>query len=345
MQKLLFISIIISVSIPARPQLTGIGLPAPQAQLHVRGTNASQPVLQVQNFDNKNLLAANNGGTVTIGNITPAATLTIDGEPGSQHLFIRNTSGFGASYLHFRNLPTGSFRWQVSAFTFGINASSEMIMDHSEFPNLLLLRGDGRVGINNLAPAARLHVNGNLRFNNALLANGSAGNTGDVLMLNSSNQSQWVSAGKYYFDNTQPFSINGGVYVENNPSLNQATLTSIPFTFTGGPATLEYSFGNAVKGSCCATSYGYIEVFYVPLIGGGSPTVNSKQQFHFNVEDNRVRSLNGSSFFTLPAGLPAGDYVLNCRLVWLSGPRIYHGSFYLPETTAADYFLTYKLMQ
>ena len=70
--------------------------------------------------------------------------------------------------------------------------SAEQYLDiESDSAIIATFRGNGRVGINNIAPAERLDVNGNINLTGVLKVNGNAGTAGQVLTSNGTVDPQW----------------------------------------------------------------------------------------------------------------------------------------------------------
>lgn len=101
----------------------------------------------------------------------------------------------------------------------GLRLSSASDLANNSHDSILMITPDGRVGINNINPAQRLDVNGNVNINGSLLANGVDGTAGQVLMKNTSGIFSWgnISGGQQYehsigfspgFSNISPVNTN-----------------------------------------------------------------------------------------------------------------------------------------
>jgi hypothetical protein len=106
---------------------------------------------------------------VGIGTSTPAAKLQINHRTTSASPTLRlldSTAGTGSSILFAKESQSNSFS-VVS--TIGIFAASNTLDFRTTFNSGILLRGDGRVGINNITnPTATLHVGGGVKINDTL---------------------------------------------------------------------------------------------------------------------------------------------------------------------------------
>jgi hypothetical protein len=347
MKRILILLLQLSFIVKTTAQLTGINTTTPGAKLEVVNTGSFQPALLVQHFNGDNLLTAYNQPGVVIGKTTVQGSLTVDGEPGSANLLLRSPSPGSSTYLAFRQTPAPGRQWLVNAFTFPTTnySISNMVIDHTDAPNLFYFRGDGRVGINDQNGATRLAVGGDLRFNSDLRPYGNPGNAGDVLRHNALLQPEWVSPTRTNFEKSNIWPVNADVFVENNASFSQYTFNTYPFTYNGGNTMAEFSFNTVVKGSCCGTSTGFIEVTCIPS-GGGTVTLNNTLNFFFQAEDTRNQSVFGAGHFTLkPGEHPPGNYLLVFKLKWKNGPRIYTGPGYITESSLSDYFFQYKVWE
>jgi hypothetical protein len=67
----------------------------------------------------------------------------------------------------------------------------------TNFMELLRIKGNGNVGINNTNPSEKLDVNGNINITGTIKVNGTDGAANQVLMKNSTGNLAWGSASKY----------------------------------------------------------------------------------------------------------------------------------------------------
>jgi hypothetical protein len=113
----------------------------------------------------KGLLSQNIG----IGTSTPGAKLQINHRTAASSPTLRlfdSTAGTGSSILFAKEGQSNSFS-VVSSI--GLLAANNTLDFRTTFNSGILLRGDGRVGINNVAsPVATLHIGGGVKINDTL---------------------------------------------------------------------------------------------------------------------------------------------------------------------------------
>jgi hypothetical protein len=152
---------------------------------------------------------------VGIGTATPGAKLHINHKATAASPTLRlfdSTAGTGSSILFAKQSAGNTFSIVSTNDIFVANSSLDF---RSTFNSGIFLRGDGRVGINNVtSPAATLHVGGGVKINDTLnvasnatidgnvniagnlLTNGMAGTNGQVLTMNGSSM-KWMDKSRF----------------------------------------------------------------------------------------------------------------------------------------------------
>jgi FG-GAP repeat len=118
---------------------------------------------------------------IGIGTATPSSKLQINHRTTAASPTLRlfdSTAGTGSSILFAKESQSNSFS-VVS--TIGTFAATNTLDFRTTFNSGILLRGDGRVGINNItSPTATLHVGGGVKINDTLNVTGDANLTGKL---------------------------------------------------------------------------------------------------------------------------------------------------------------------
>jgi hypothetical protein len=164
-----------------------------------------------------------------------------------------------AAYLNISNSSTGVNA--ARGLLIGLNGNAA-ILANLENGNLRLgtnnltrmaIDATGNVGINNLSPAYKLDVNGDVNLTGLLRVNGSAGTTGQVLSSNGGSDPTWKSTS---FSNNTRFAVDAYL---SSPGTSSS--------FTGG--ILNFT---TVKYNLDPTSIS---------IGGSSITISKSGLYHF----------------------------------------------------------------
>ena len=129
---------------------------------------------------------------VGIGTTTPGGKLQINHRAtvARPSVVIYDSSIVSAGLVNFLN-SSGSKYWQLSAVINNASRNSQYLDLQTDSSTILTLRGNGRVGINNIFPVYSLDVAGDANITGALRLNGSAGNSGQVLTSNGTGDPQW----------------------------------------------------------------------------------------------------------------------------------------------------------
>lgn len=167
------------------------------------------------------------GQNIGIGTITPAAKLQINhkntGSSPALTLF-DSAAGTGSKLLFTKQSQGNTFSLLSTIDVFAANSSLDM---RTTFNSGIFLRGDGRVGINNItSPSATLHVGGGVKINDTLNVtndlniegnlkiNGNAGTPNQVLVSNGTSGSPtWQDAAPVPtgFKDFVVFEASGGI--------------------------------------------------------------------------------------------------------------------------------------
>lgn len=173
--------------------------------------------------------AQNNIG---IGTSTPTAKLQINHKNNSSSpslTLFDSTAGTGSKLLFAKENQGNSFSIVSNIGTLAANNTLDI---RNTFSSGISLKGDGKVGINNVtSPLATLHVGGGAKINDtlnvgsdlnlggALKVDGNAGLPGQALMKNTNGQLSWQFQGEfqniqtisYSFGSTTPWTVPAGV--------------------------------------------------------------------------------------------------------------------------------------
>jgi hypothetical protein len=178
---------------------------------------------------------------IGIGTATPSAKLQVNHRTTASSPTLRlfdSTAGTGSSILFAKEAQSNSFS-VVSII--GLLAANNTLDFRTTFNSGILLRGDGRVGINNItSPTATLHVGGGVKINDTLLVEGG------VKINDTLNVSSDVNiSGKLKLNNDA--GIAGQVLISNGiggnpewanssyPSNERAWIKTSPINMTSSP--------------------------------------------------------------------------------------------------------------
>ncbi len=165
------------------------------------------------------LFAQGQTQNVGIGTTTPTAKFQINhkntGSSPSLTLF-DSADGTGSKLLFSKQNQGNSFSIVSLIDVLAANGSLDF---RTTFNSGILLKGDGKVGINNVSPAARLHVGGGVKVQDTLnvgsdlnlggnlKVDNNAGTPGQVLGVSASGSTGWVDM--YNYNNLASFYYTG----------------------------------------------------------------------------------------------------------------------------------------
>ena len=125
---------------------------------------------------------------------------------------------------------------------------SQIILTFIFMPVVMIVSGQGNVGIGTNTPAEKLDVNGNISFTGELMPNGVAGQAGQVLQSNGDGTMQWSDAS----------SIQGNIGYGIWDPCEMAGLSGYqPVTTTGIDQYDEFGYRVSISGSRAAVSSPY----------------------------------------------------------------------------------------
>ena len=108
-----------------------------------------------------------------------------------------SAAGTGSQILFSKESQSNSFSL-VS--TIGVFAANNTLDFRTSFNSAMVIKGDGKVGINEESPQGALDVVGNMYLTGKLFSNGGSGITGQVLGINQSGNPVWGNSGYDNFD-------------------------------------------------------------------------------------------------------------------------------------------------
>jgi len=223
------------------------------------------------------ILSASEGFSqnVGIGTTVPTGKLQLNHRSQSFNpsLVIFDSSTSSAGRIKFLNAGGNRF-WQISTIVNNAVPSGQYMDIITDSLWLMTLRGNGNVGINNLTPAEKLDVNGNINMSGALMINGSPGTTGQVLTSNGAGDTQWKNAA---YSNTTRFYLIGSEGASQNTNLNltaryntnAADITVGTNSFTVNKTGLYHIEGSAVIFVYWDPSTSYTPTFSLILLDDG----------------------------------------------------------------------------
>ena len=133
----------------------GIGTTIPLASLHISGAS-SDNLLRLQSPASSNILFVSGSGNIGIGNASPTVALDVTGE-----IAIRGGENADDARMYFR-ASDQSNRFTIET-DFDGNTNNDLLAFRAFITdNILVLRGNGSVGVNVANPSASLHVSGNI---------------------------------------------------------------------------------------------------------------------------------------------------------------------------------------
>ena len=227
--KKIYVATLLFFTIFAIPSLmaqnVGVGESSPATKLEIKG-DAGTDLLNVKDQDENSRLYIENTGNVGVGTIEPwlkldilgatylrgAATHSIDAE---QLRFGRSDLDVRYHSIHSQHTGTGSGNHLQFKIHDGVTSTSQT--------DLMILRGDGRVGIRATNPAATLHVNGSIRFQsliNGYLKTNGDGDISTVVTIPASDitgidESKWTQINNDLYPNSTGWNVGIGL---SNPS-------------------------------------------------------------------------------------------------------------------------------
>ncbi len=155
-----------------------------------------------------NVLSLKGDGNVGIGNVNPVHTLDIRsaGSLTKAHIKLQELSNEFARIRMGNNATTNI--WDLSARPATTNTAAYLNLFYSGFgTNVMTLRGDGNVGINNSDPSNTLDIATNSDFNRAQLRlHETEADFSRIRMTNTSGANWWDLAAK-------PFTANSSAYL------------------------------------------------------------------------------------------------------------------------------------
>lgn len=185
---------------------------------------------------------------IGIGTTTPVSRLHIKGTgtllrldaPAASIGFFNESVNTGNLFI---NEADGSMNLTTPLFGSSIRISPNNSLN-------TIFTNTGRVGIGIAAPLDKLEVNGNINLTGALKFNGSAGNTGQILMSNGTAAPEWVNAP---YSNTTRFAAEIPSTVEND----DFTYTSI-YNLNTNDVSISSSNGLVISKSGLYHFEGYL---------------------------------------------------------------------------------------
>lgn len=134
---------------------------------------------------------------VGIGTTAPTGRLQVNHRSVNQSgLLLLDSTALGSGSMEFRNVNnTRRLLFQGYAEN---NLNSGQYLDvKSDSSFIATFRGNGRMGINNLAPSYPLDVTGDINTTGALRVNGAAGSNGQILRSNGNGTMTWDDMAQY----------------------------------------------------------------------------------------------------------------------------------------------------
>jgi hypothetical protein len=183
---------------------------------------------------------------VGIGSAAPLAKLQINHKTTAASPTLRlfdSTAGTGSSILFAKESQSNSFSVVSTIGTFAANNSLDF---RTTFNSGILLRGDGKIGINNITnPVATLHIGGGVKINDTLnvtgdinitgkfKVNNDAGTAGQVLISGGAgNNPEWAASS---------FPANERAWI----TTNNMSITAAPFQATLDLENVDYNTSSA----------------------------------------------------------------------------------------------------
>ena len=176
---------------------------------------------------------------VGIGTTGPAGKLQVNHRSAVQPgILLVDSTPLQSGLIRFRNVNSSKFI-EARGYSGSPVSSAEHYLDiQSDTAFIATFRGNGNVGINNLTPAERLDVNGNINVTGTIKANGAPGLPNQLLGTNETGSLAWVDR----TGGTGAGNVGFGSW--GDCSMNNIS-EYLPVTDTGG-ASIEY-FGNSVS--------------------------------------------------------------------------------------------------
>lgn len=240
----------------------GIGATTPASTLTVKGQAAQPVVLLLETNASQPLMRINSNNQVGVGANFPAG-----------ELHVRNGTGFSLVSLQQRNpqLPaTMSFSnidglaWNIRSYVppAGMFPDGRWQVDNLAYGNVLTLRGNATVGINNPNPVNTLDINGNLAVSGQIKPNGNSGNAGDLLYSEGPGKAPvWKTPINTEYNNYLLHNITNTGFTGPGGSgyPPAANVITTPFSLTD-TAKVEVMFGLRVQARDGGTAYGYMNI-------------------------------------------------------------------------------------
>jgi hypothetical protein len=178
------------------------------------------------NFDSGTLFIDATTNRVGIGNTSPLSVLDVSSN-ASRLRITQNVSAIvfnGIDFVSHSGGVNGGLIWNQSTGEVRLNtAVSYFPTFYSNGVEAVRIDTNGNVGIGTTNPGQKLHVNGSVEIVRGLVANGSFGNSGDVLI---SNGTSIYWSNNSLFANSATYSNNANL-LEGNPSSYYTNATNI----------------------------------------------------------------------------------------------------------------------
>lgn len=134
---------------------------------------------------------------VGIGTTAPTGRFQVNHRSVNQTgLLLLDSTALGSGSMEFRNI-NNTRRLLFQGYAENNTNSGQYLDVKSDSSFIATFRGNGRMGINNLAPSYPLDVTGDINTTGALRVNGAAGSNGQILRSNGNGTMAWDDMAQY----------------------------------------------------------------------------------------------------------------------------------------------------